>query len=72
MPATPLDESGAVLDYRAIDSFYEHNRVEGLAEMMNYVGVANADEQVLEKIVAAQAHHKKNRRPRPPAFRATT
>ena len=56
---TPLDESGANLDYRAIDSFYEHNRVEGLAEMMNYVGVANADEQVLEKIVAAQAHHKK-------------
>ena len=48
-----------MLDYRAIDSFYEHNRVEGLAEMMNYVGVANADEQVLEKIVAAQAHHKK-------------
>ena len=59
VPATPLDESGAVLDYRAIDSFYEHNRVEGLAEMMNYVGVANGDEQVLEKIVAAQAHHKK-------------
>ena len=59
VPATPLDESGAVLDYRAIDSFYEHNRVEGLAEMMNYVGVANADEQVLDKIVAAQAHHKK-------------
>ena len=53
VPATPLDESGANLDYRAIDSFYEHNRVEGLAEMMNYVGVANADEQVLEKIVAA-------------------
>ena len=68
VPATPLDESGAVLDYRAIDSFYEHNRVEGLAEMMNYVGVANADEQVLEKIVAAQAHHKKSRRPRPRPF----
>ena len=59
VPATPLDESGANLDYRAIDSFYEHGRVQGLAEMMNYVGVANADEQVLEKIVAAQAHHKK-------------
>ena len=59
VPATPLDESGANLDYRAIDSFYDHARVQGLAEMMNYVGVANADEQVLEKIVAAQAHHKK-------------
>ena len=27
VPATPLDESGAVLDYRAIDSFYDHPRV---------------------------------------------
>ena len=59
VPATPLDESGAVLDYRAIDSFYEHNRVEGLAEMMNFVGAINGDEQTVEKIVAAQAHHKK-------------
>ncbi|MBQ3496589.1 MAG: adenine deaminase [Oscillospiraceae bacterium] len=59
VPATPLDESGAVLDYRAIDSFYDHPRIEGLAEVMNYVGVENADPLVLEKIVAAQAHHKK-------------
>ncbi|MGM9573343.1 MAG: adenine deaminase [Hominicoprocola sp.] len=59
VPATPLDESGATLDYRAIDSFYEHSRVEGLAEMMNAYGVFTGDEQVIEKIVAAQAHHKK-------------
>ncbi|WP_363144046.1 amidohydrolase family protein, partial [uncultured Oscillibacter sp.] len=39
VPATPLDESGAVLDYRAIDSFYDHPRVQGLAEMMNFVGI---------------------------------
>ena len=59
VPATPLDEAGAVLDYRAIDPFYEHPRVQGLAEMMNYVGAVAADSQVLEKITAAQAHHKK-------------
>ena len=59
VPATPLDESGAALDYRAIDSFYDHPRVQGLAEMMNYPGVIGADAQVIEKIVAAQAHHKK-------------
>ena len=59
VPATPLDESGANLDYRAIDSFYEHGRVQGLAEMMNYVGVINGDTEVIAKIVAAQAHHKK-------------
>ena len=59
VPATPLDESGAILDYRAIDSFYDHPRVQGLAELMNFVGAINGDEQTVEKIVAAQAHHKK-------------
>ena len=59
VPATPLDESGAVLDYRAIDSFYDHPRVQGLAEMMNFVGIIAGDGQPVEKIVAAQAHHKK-------------
>ena len=59
VPSTPMDESGAVLDYRTIDSFYDHPRVQGLAEMMNYPGVISGDSQVIEKIVAAQAHHKK-------------
>lgn len=59
VPATPLDESGAILDYRAIDSFYNHPRVQGLAEMMNFVGIIAGDDQPVEKIVAAQAHHKK-------------
>ena len=59
VPATPLDESGAALDYRAIDSFYDYGRISGLAEMMDFVGVVAGDRQVLEKIVAAQAHHKK-------------
>ena len=59
VPATPMDESGAVLDYRALDSFYSHPRVRGLAEVMNFVGVIAGDGQVLEKIAAAQSHHKK-------------
>ena len=59
VPATPLDESGANLDYRAIDSFYDHGRVQGLAEMMNFPGVVGGDTEVIAKIVAAQAHHKK-------------
>lgn len=58
VPSTPLDEAGAVLDYRAIDSFYDHPRVQGLAEMMNSFGVFHNDPAVIEKIVAAQAHHK--------------
>ena len=59
VPATLLDESGAVLDYRSLDSFYDHPRVQGLAEMMNFVGTIAGDDQCVEKIVAAQAHHKK-------------
>ena len=59
VPATPMDEAGAVLDYRDIDTFYDYPRVQGLAEMMNYVGVVRNDEEVIKKIVAAQAHHKK-------------
>lgn len=59
VPSTPMDESGAVLDYRAIDSFFDHPRVQGLAEMMNYPGVIGADPSTVEKIVAAQAHRKR-------------
>ena len=59
VPATPMDESGANLDYRAIDSFYDYPRVQGLAEMMNSYGVIHNDAEVVSKIVAAQAHHKK-------------
>ena len=59
VPASPMDEAGATLDYRAIDSFYQHHRVEGLAEMMDFPGVVGGDTSALQKIVAAQAHHKK-------------
>ena len=59
VPSSPLDESGANLDYHAIDSFFEHPRVQGLAEMMNYPGITGGDPGTVAKIVAAQAHHKK-------------
>ena len=59
VPASPMDESGANLDYRDIDSFFEHPRVQGLAEMMNFPGIISADSEAVAKIVASQAHHKK-------------
>lgn len=59
VPASPLDESGANLDYRDIDSFFEHPRVLGLAEMMDFPGVIGANSSTVAKIVASQAHHKK-------------
>ena len=55
VPATPLDESGAVLNAGALEDFYAHPRVQGLAEMMDFVGVIAADERPLEKLAAAEA-----------------
>lgn len=53
VPATPLDESGAALERKDLDAFYGRPRVQGLAEMMNFVGVLAGDEGVLEKLAAA-------------------
>ena len=59
VPASPVDESGANLDHRDIDSFFLHPRVQGLAEMMNFPGVVGADPATVAKIITSQAHHKK-------------
>lgn len=59
VPATEIDESGAELDCKDIDLYLDNKKVLGLAEMMNYVGVINGDKNVVSKIVASQAHHKK-------------
>ncbi len=54
VPATPFDESGAVLTAQDLRPLYEAGRVLGLAEMMNYPGVLAGDADVLMKI--ADAH----------------
>lgn len=59
VPATPMDESGAELDYLIIDHLYEHPRVIGLAEMMNFEGVIQGSDECIEKILGSQAHHLK-------------
>ena len=59
VPATPLEENGAALSWRDINAYFDHPRVLGLAEMMNYPGVLMGDRGTIEKIVVSQAHHKK-------------
>lgn len=54
VPATGFDESGAVLRSDDLEPFYEHPRVLGLAEMMNYPCVLADDSEVLAKIAAAK------------------
>ncbi len=59
VPATPMEESGATLTWRDINAYFDHPRVLGLAEMMNYPGILMGDRATIEKIVVSQAHHKK-------------
>jgi len=54
VPATHLETSGARLDENDILSLYHHPRVIGLAEMMNYPGVLEGDEEIMKKIVTAR------------------
>ena len=50
VPATPFDESGAVMTAEDLRPFYSHPRVLGLAEMMNYPGVLMRDKAVMAKL----------------------
>lgn len=59
VPATPEDESGCTLSWQALDPYFDHPKVLGLAEMMDFPGVTGAMDTPIEKIVLAQSHHKK-------------
>ena len=58
VPATPFDESGAVLEAADIRPLYENKQVVGLAEMMNYLGVILDAPVVYQKIRDAIEHRK--------------
>ena len=59
VPAMAFEENGEKLSWRDINAYFDHPRVLGLAEMMNYPGVIHGDRTTIEKIVVSQAHHKK-------------
>ena len=54
VPATSHDEAGAVLKAEDLLPLYEHPRVLGLGEMMNYPGVLMKDPDVMQKISDAK------------------
>ncbi|MBQ3107526.1 MAG: adenine deaminase, partial [Firmicutes bacterium] len=54
VPATALDEAGAVLLAEDLEPYYDHPRVLGLAEMMNYPGLLFGDPEVWKKIRSAK------------------
>ena len=53
VPATSLDESGAVLLAQQLEAYYQKDRVLGLAEMMNSYGTVHGDKAILEKFCGA-------------------
>ncbi len=54
VPSTAFDEIGAPLRAEDLEGFYQDSRVLGLGEMMNYPGVLQGDQEVLEKIRKAK------------------
>ena len=57
VPATPFETAGAQLEIDDLLPFRSHPKVLGLAEMMNFPGVLNADPGILAKLVAFQDGH---------------
>lgn len=57
VPATPFETAGAQLEADGLLPFRNHPKVLGLAEMMNFPGVLNADPGIIAKLVAFQDGH---------------
>ena len=55
VPATPFEHSGAVLDANALAGAIRNENILGLGELMNFPGVVNNDNGVLDKILLAKA-----------------
>lgn len=54
VPATPLETAGAKLSASDLYSLLPHERLPGLAEMMNFPGVVMASPDVLDKLILFQ------------------
>ena len=59
VPATSFENSGAILKAENLSPFYQHPRVLGLAEVMNFPAVLHAEDDMLDKITDAKGLGKK-------------
>ncbi|WP_366656918.1 adenine deaminase [Fodinicurvata sp. EGI_FJ10296] len=57
VPATAFETAGAELDAAALVSRRGHDKALGLAEFMNFPGLLNGDDGVMEKLAAFQDGH---------------
>jgi len=58
VPATPFETSGAKLTDLDLERLIDHPHVVGLGELMNFPGVLNTDQAVMDKVDLAHAHRK--------------
>ena len=52
VPATPFENSGAILTAHSLQPFYQHTRVLGLAEVMDYPSLQKGADSIVDKIIA--------------------
>ena len=58
VPATRFETAGAEIDAAGVKTLLENPDIFYLSEMMNFPGVLNADEEVMQKIAAAKSVNK--------------
>ncbi|TCJ03537.1 adenine deaminase [Cytobacillus praedii] len=58
VPATPFENAGATLDFSDLAPYYNHPRVIGLGEVMDYPSVMQNDENMLYKLNDAHTKDK--------------
>ncbi len=58
VPATPFENAGAIIDADVMKEPIKNENILGLGEFMDYVGVINGTEEVLEKIMVAKNNNK--------------
>lgn len=59
VPATPFENAGAILTADDLDSLYQHPKVLGLAEVMDFPSVASASAPMVDKLISAHRHQAK-------------
>lgn len=58
VPATPFENAGAIIDAAAMEEPIKNEKIPGLGEFMNFVGVSNASDDVLDKLLVAYKNNK--------------
>ena len=58
VPATRLDEAGDELNADKLEPYYKHERVLGLAELMNAYGTVRGEKEILRKTAGAFSNKK--------------